>query len=66
MTGITQNQLDNLERTINEIDALEMIYGNLDGEDENTESNFYVVSLSEIEMARSILGDGGSLSLIHI
>lgn len=60
MTGITQNQLDNLERTINEIDALEMIYGNLDGEDENAESKFSVLSLSEIEMARSILSDGGS------
>ena len=52
--AFTQDQLDALERSVNEIDALEMIYGDLDGEDDG-ESSFSIVSLSEMELARSIL-----------
>jgi hypothetical protein len=50
----SQLQLEALERAVNEIDALEAIYGN-DGGEDDAGSSFSVLSLSELEAARSAL-----------
>jgi hypothetical protein len=46
--------LEALERAVNEIDALEAIYGN-DGGEDDAGSSFSVFSMSELEAARSAL-----------
>jgi hypothetical protein len=54
--AIAEDPLESLERTINEIDALEAIYGNHSSDNEiDAESSFCVVSLAEMETARAIL-----------
>jgi hypothetical protein len=52
---IAEDPLESLERTINEIDALEAIYGNSSDDETDAESSFCVVSLAEMETARAIL-----------
>eukprot|EP00957_Ditylum_brightwellii_P211786 15366599-Ditylum_brightwellii.AAC.1 len=48
----SQEQIECLERTINEIDALQAIYGNEDSEEDET-SSVCILSASELGAARS-------------
>ena len=54
--------LESLERTVNEIDALEAIYGSLPDDDQEV-SQFSVVSQSNFELARHAI-DGGQYEKI--
>eukprot|EP00980_Cylindrotheca_fusiformis_P005654 scaffold1184_cov132-Cylindrotheca_fusiformis.AAC.75 len=51
----SQDFLDSLERTLSEIDALEAIYGSCDEDETDDEFSFRVVSVVEVETARSTL-----------
>lgn len=56
----TEDILESLERAVNEIDALEAIYGTNAADETDAKSSFRVVSLADITTARRILEEHSS------